>query len=66
MSIKQISTIKPTHYQTDKLGRKIPVYRGGIRHTNKYDKKSSKELERERNMGNKKYDPNDLSTHKKK
>ena len=57
MSIKNISTIKPTHYKTDKLGRKIPVFRGGIRHTNKYDKKTPKEIEREENMGNENYNP---------
>jgi len=66
MSIKNISTLEPTHYITDKKGNKIAVFRGGIRSSNKYDKKSPKELERERNMGNKKYNPNDRSTHRRK
>ena len=57
MSVKQLSTISPTHYITDKKGNKIAVFRGGIRHTNKYDKKTPKELEREANMGNAKYRP---------
>ena len=57
MAIKQLSTIKPVRYKIDKLGRKIPVYRGGIMHTNKYDKKSKKEKEREANLGNANYKP---------
>ena len=65
MSIKQLTTLKPVRYKTDKKGNRIAVFRGGIKHTNKYDKKSPKELQREANMGNKKYDPNDPSTWRK-
>jgi hypothetical protein len=57
MSVKQLTTITPTRYKTDKKGNKIAVFRGGIMHTNKYDKKTPKELERERNLGNAKYKP---------
>ncbi len=59
MSIKQLSTIKPVRYNIDKLGRRIAVFRGGIMHTNKYDRKSKKELEREANLGNANYKPKD-------
>jgi hypothetical protein len=62
MAVKHISTIKPTHYKTDKKGNKIAVFRGGIRHTNKYDKKTPKEIERDENMGNEDYNPVEKST----
>ena len=57
MAVKQLTTIKPTRYKTDKLGNKIAVFRGGIMHTNKYDKKTHKEKEREANLGNANYRP---------
>ncbi|RKZ94132.1 MAG: hypothetical protein DRQ40_06455 [Gammaproteobacteria bacterium] len=57
MSIKNLSTIKPVRYKLDKKGNKIAIFRGGITHTNKYDKKTPKELEREANMNNPDYKP---------
>ena len=59
MAVKNMSTIKPVRYKTDKNGNKIAVFRGAIRSTNKYDKKTPKELEREANIGNANYKPKD-------
>ncbi len=57
MAVKNIMSIKPVRYKTDKKGNKIPVYRGGIRDTNKYAKKTPRERRDEANIGNKNYKP---------
>ncbi len=57
MAITQLKSIKPVRYMIDKKGNKIPVYRGGIRDTNKYAKKTPRERRDEANIGNKNYKP---------
>ena len=66
MAIKNMMTVKPVRFITDKKGNKIPVYRGGTRDTNKYAKKSPREKQNEANIGNKKYNPDDPKTHRRK
>jgi ABC-type amino acid transport substrate-binding protein len=57
MGIKKLSTITPTHYITDKKGKKIAVFRGGIQDQNKYARKTPFEKEIDRNLGNANYKP---------
>lgn len=57
MSVKRMRTIKPTHYITDKKGNKIAVFRGGIKDTNKYARKTDRQLKDEANENNREYKP---------
>ncbi len=57
MTVKSTMTIKPTHYITDKKGKKIAVFRGGQRDTNKYAKLTPREKRDNRHIDDKNYDP---------
>lgn len=57
VAVKQLRTIEPTHFQRDKKGNLIPVYRGGIQDTNKYANKTPFERQIDKNMGNPNYKP---------
>lgn len=59
MTFKNTITIKPTHYITDKKGKKIAVFRAGVRDTNKYAKLTPREKRDEANIGNKDYKPDE-------
>jgi len=64
MAVKNMMTLEPVRYKTDRKGNKIPVYRAGIRDTNKHAKKTPSEIRHEENLGNKKYKPKDGLTPK--
>jgi len=57
MGIKKLKTINPTHYITDKKGKKIAVFRGGQLDMNAYAKLTPSEKEANENMGNPDYKP---------
>jgi hypothetical protein len=55
MSIKKLITIEPVKYKVDKKGNKIPVYRSGIKDTNKYAKRGPGEQRDLDNLNNRSY-----------
>ena len=51
MAFKNLISNQPTSVRLDKKGNPINIYRGGIRDTNKYAKKTPHERHNEKQLG---------------